>query len=542
MRKILFLVIFLLSSGIVLHAKDSGGRFAGITNEVKVFPGGVKESQLFAQLNLGLNFQDHVWTGEESSAIIAFADLSTFLIKDESEVIISNPEGDRSTLEVIAGKLWVNVKKMASGEDIEIKMGESVTGIKGTNITCSTDSKAHEDRIQVLRGTALVEVRATHEQIQLEEGQELVVRSGGRTEQKSFDIGVEEKNWDKELSTLGDAIPTGEIPEQVPKMQDRQGKQFQAVKEQLLLALAGPIIDQNRLSECRKEIERFIGVLMEDEHLLQNFKTRLAKEGEAGARSGRLPPSIVSAALDAGIRSTRTHREESARLLKMSVAGGNPQVETLRTRSAAAWSEINRLRQELRANPSSLSVSWFEHSRDLTIQELKEIADCNGQATRLLEADPGNPLIQGLVWQISSYEKQANQFLRDLNVLRVDTELLRRMQEIEDQISFQGSLLQGEADLYSSVLSNAQPEERLRASLKLLRRFGTAQRLFMQAQRLFSTTLKSGTSGKYSSSEQADFIAMFESVSTQFERLTQDFEEIQARYQELQSRLGTFLE
>lgn len=275
LRRSLFLLLLVLLLPDLGRAADSGARFTSVSNEVKVFPDGKEADLSFPRINDPLQFNDHVTTGEESTAIIAFADLSTFLIKAESEIVIATPEARKSNFELIAGKVWVNVKKMAAGESIEVKTNQSVTGIQGTNLTF--DSNPVEDRITCLRGAADVQIRATREQVLLEEGMELVIRSGGRKELIPIDVGVESRKWSKELMGLGDAVPDADIPATIERMLDRQGKAHQILRDQFQQLMTAPSTDQARVQEFRKEADRFLGFLAENEIILTSFQARLGK-------------------------------------------------------------------------------------------------------------------------------------------------------------------------------------------------------------------------------------------------------------------------
>jgi len=71
---------------------------------------------------------DHVKTDEDSTAIIAFADLSTFLLKPESEIVVSNPPHHDSKIGLVLGNIWTNVKKMAKDGTMEVDMSQAVAG------------------------------------------------------------------------------------------------------------------------------------------------------------------------------------------------------------------------------------------------------------------------------------------------------------------------------------------------------------------------------------------------------------------------------
>lgn len=228
-------------------------------------------------------------------------------------------------------------------------------------------------------------------------------------------------------------------------------------------------------------------------------------------------------------------------MMKISIGSGNPQVEAFRAALLGTWGEIAVLIARLQGTPRGLPQSFFEDAFDRASDALERFGEYQTQMQAFLEGDPRNPFLLGLATQVTLYERQIRQFLRDLQIVKIDTELMRRMQEIGDRLSFQSNVLGTQASLYDDIYSAAQLEERLRASLQLLRTFGTTQRLYLQAERLYSSMLRPGTSGKYTSAEMEEFATIFQDLSDTYQQLTRDYEDIQQRHEELQERLGTLL-
>ena len=74
---------------------DSGARFSNISRVVEIFPDSDPDAIYSAKPNSVLNVCDHVLTGEESSAIVTFPDLSTIMMRAEAEIVILSPRGRR---------------------------------------------------------------------------------------------------------------------------------------------------------------------------------------------------------------------------------------------------------------------------------------------------------------------------------------------------------------------------------------------------------------------------------------------------------------
>ncbi|MEW6712884.1 MAG: FecR family protein, partial [Candidatus Riflebacteria bacterium] len=176
-----FVVLFILTACIV-QAKDSGVRFSDLSGEVLVRPDEDRLAWEFAEMEMILNVMDHIQTKKDASAILSLTDMTTFVMKPESEIILNTESEKENKIELLAGKVWVNVKKMVKDGTMNVEMSQAVAGIKGTNITCSSNQDGSENRIQVLRGIASIMIRESKEQIELTEGEELVVKKGVKPE------------------------------------------------------------------------------------------------------------------------------------------------------------------------------------------------------------------------------------------------------------------------------------------------------------------------------------------------------------------------
>ena len=91
--------------------------------------------------------------------------MTTFVMKPECEIILSSPPEKDNKIKLLAGKVWVNVKKMVKDGTLDVEMSQAVAGIKGTNITCSSTQDGSENRVRVLRGVARVLIKETKEEV-----------------------------------------------------------------------------------------------------------------------------------------------------------------------------------------------------------------------------------------------------------------------------------------------------------------------------------------------------------------------------------------
>jgi len=182
-----------------VEIKDTGMRFSGMTGQVEyLLPG--KDSEDEDNWKLA-NLNDayfppgtHIRTQEESSAILSFSDMSTFVLKPESEVIIITPPEKESKIKMVAGSIWVNVKKMIKEGSMEIEMNQAVAGIKGTTLVLSDDGKI--STLKVIEGEVVFISKFDDKKITVGGGSMVSASNIGLGGVEIFDVVNEIDDWD----------------------------------------------------------------------------------------------------------------------------------------------------------------------------------------------------------------------------------------------------------------------------------------------------------------------------------------------------------
>ncbi len=164
--------------------EDSGARFSSMTGEVETRHENDTEWN-FAKLDTVLYVLDHVKTGEESQAIIGFADLSTFLLKDESEIVVTTPPKKDSRLRLVGGRIWVNVKKMVTEGTMEVEMSQAIAGSRGTRFILT--ETGNESKIEVTEGTVAYRSKTDGTEVMVSAGESVTATATGLNEKTTFD-------------------------------------------------------------------------------------------------------------------------------------------------------------------------------------------------------------------------------------------------------------------------------------------------------------------------------------------------------------------
>lgn len=164
--------------------EDSGARFSSMTGEVETRHENDSEWN-FAKLDTVLYVLDHVKTGEESQAIIGFADLSTFLLKEESEIVVTTPPKKDSKLKLVGGKIWVNVKKMVTEGTMEVEMSQAIAGSRGTRFILTETGS--ESKLEVTEGTVAYRSKSDGTEVLVSAGESVTASASGLSEKTHFD-------------------------------------------------------------------------------------------------------------------------------------------------------------------------------------------------------------------------------------------------------------------------------------------------------------------------------------------------------------------
>jgi hypothetical protein len=172
-----------------------------MSGKVEVFPDGHPEDIVFATPRTVLKVGDHIVVGEDSNAVVSFADYSVLMVKSESEVITQGPVSRAGKVEILKGDLWLNIKKIVSGEAIEVKANLSATGIEGTTIVLNVSDGA--ETLKVLEGVATFTSLVDGAVEMVSSGETVTATPEGLSEKTTFDTGAEAEQWSAAFAAMG---------------------------------------------------------------------------------------------------------------------------------------------------------------------------------------------------------------------------------------------------------------------------------------------------------------------------------------------------
>jgi hypothetical protein len=191
---------------------DSGVRFSDISGEVALRPDCRENAWKVAEYATIPCVDDHVRTGEDSSAILSFEDMTTYVMKPETEIILDVLPQKDASVTLVSGNIWEKVKKMIREGQMEVRMSQAVMGIKGTTVVC--EETGNTSTLKVLEGTASFTSKATGEEILVNAGEMATATENGLSQPQSFDVDAEKKAWEKlatEPENTGTETATSEV-------------------------------------------------------------------------------------------------------------------------------------------------------------------------------------------------------------------------------------------------------------------------------------------------------------------------------------------
>jgi len=195
--------------------RDSGVRFSDLAGEVEIcIPTGYdangepvynEEAWDSAELENVLPVGTLIKTHRNSSGILAFADMTTYIMKPGTTIRLPSPAEKDSQFQLLVGGLWVNAKKILKGEDL-YEGQLVVASIKGTTFVLEEDGET--STLKVIEGTVELKLKATGKSVMVESGKMVSATKDGLGDVKTFDTVAEMADWKQ----YGAALPQEGFP------------------------------------------------------------------------------------------------------------------------------------------------------------------------------------------------------------------------------------------------------------------------------------------------------------------------------------------
>ncbi len=173
-------------------AEDSGVRFSGLNGQVEIAPGSNPQAKSIAKMDTVISFGDHIYTEEDSSAILVWVDKSSWVMKAESHIVIDSAGASKVT----RGSILANVKKILETGSMDIEMNQAVLGIKGTTFICEQNDDG-TSVVKVIEGSVQVTEKTYGAKVTLSDGQTVTAGADGFAGPvKTFDAAADTTAWE----------------------------------------------------------------------------------------------------------------------------------------------------------------------------------------------------------------------------------------------------------------------------------------------------------------------------------------------------------
>lgn len=185
---------------------DEGGtnsgivRFGDLHGEVDVRPNWEDDdAYVFAELSTPLYHCDRIRTLPRSGAILSFSDMATFVMREDSVIVLDIDEEGETKLGHIAGVIWVNFNRMIEDGSMEVEMGQAIAGARGTTFIC--EETGETSTVKVVEGT--VEVTPDlGAPVLVGPGEMVTVTADGAGTVERFDVDAEMAGWPEEAQEI----------------------------------------------------------------------------------------------------------------------------------------------------------------------------------------------------------------------------------------------------------------------------------------------------------------------------------------------------
>jgi len=178
----------------VAKQPDSGARFSSMTGQVEWRADDDPNGWKLCKLGTKLPVNAHIRTQEDSSAILSFSDISTFIMKAETEIVLESPPERDGKIKLAAGKIWMNIKKIVKDGSMEVDTNQAVCGIKGT--TLALEELNGVSTLKVIEGKVLFTPKAGGGETMVEGGSLITATAQGIGTLEKFDAEKESKDWE----------------------------------------------------------------------------------------------------------------------------------------------------------------------------------------------------------------------------------------------------------------------------------------------------------------------------------------------------------
>ena len=185
----------------ICHQGDSKIRFNDFYGQVMYrCNDGYDDDYEFADIDAIIHENDRIKTWDDSGCILGLDDMSTYVMKPESILIIHTDEEKQTKLEMLYGSFVAHIKKIINGESLEPEMSQIALAINGTIFAMKETGS--QSSVWLFAGSVTAKSKRNGKRVTLQPGQWLTAGKNGVMNVQDFDIEKEAKKWGIKMSDI----------------------------------------------------------------------------------------------------------------------------------------------------------------------------------------------------------------------------------------------------------------------------------------------------------------------------------------------------
>ena len=116
-------------------------------------------------------------------------------MKEDTIIVLDIKNERESKIGLVAGNIWINLKKMVEDGSMEVEMSQAVAGIKGTTFIC--EEKGGVSTLKVFEGTVELTPKNGDAMVKVNGGEMIVASYEGLGKLAKLDVESELQTLDK---------------------------------------------------------------------------------------------------------------------------------------------------------------------------------------------------------------------------------------------------------------------------------------------------------------------------------------------------------
>ena len=562
--KIILLLVLVVTLLLPVQAKDkidSKIRFNDFYGEVKIRPNAeADDSYEFVDIDTIIYEDDRIKTEEDSGAILGLGDMSTYVIKPETTLIIHTEENNVSKIEMLNGCIWGNIKKMSEGKSINIEMSQCVAGILGSTVKFSTENG--KDEITCTKGSCDIYDLIRKEVIaKITAGQQAIVDGNGV---KIIEIVIEDAQ--QELKEQLDKSNEKQSIKQLIEQLNGQTGQINTGKKTLDTAIEfiKKAIEKDNLSENElnnyttnyqkylKDGQRLVSLFVE----INSSISVLSKKIEDKSNSEVVVTEEEKKDANQAIQNAKSAINDFGQALDLLIEyGAKFELKLGNTDPLTKYQneKTEEIKESLNSIDSDLDGIIKEISDDSSYNDFKDAAEkCEALLRDMKKINEGITVDnigkdnQDAVQKVYSVlytkiEKAMNDFS---SVPVVTDSLIKSMNDIDGNLGTYSSSVRSFINKYKSITNSSSvvKSEYVTDVTRALSSYDRMRRNYTKANRMYNETVKNFKNSSYKSAEFKEVEAYWDRIDEAMRELDNEATELSSILDEVKTELNSLLE